>query len=78
MSEIQRFMGCIVFAGRPANAVPPQYASLLSPDAAWAALEAEFTKQACSLLGQVGRWEGCSGEARRNSKRGPCDAKGPL
>lgn len=55
MPEIQRYMGCIVFAGRPISCLPPQYASLLSADAGWAAVEAEFTKQACSLMGQVRR-----------------------
>lgn len=63
MQDIQRLMGAIVFSGRPGGWLPPQYGALLAADAAWAAAEAEFIKQACSLLGQVrrptrGRW-GC-------------------
>jgi hypothetical protein len=53
MADIQRHMACILFAGRPASVVPPQYAALLASGPKWAAAEAEFTKQACSLLGQA-------------------------
>ncbi|KAG1666178.1 hypothetical protein FOA52_012025 [Chlamydomonas sp. UWO 241] len=50
MRDIQRLMGCLVYYGRPLAA--RQYGDLLSPDA-WDDAEAEFTRQACSLMGQA-------------------------
>eukprot|EP00877_Chromochloris_zofingiensis_P001811 jgi/Chrzof1/11630/Cz06g02260.t1 len=50
MKGIQRLMGCMVFAGRPPAQTP--YADLLSP-CQWDDVAQEFTKQACSLMGQA-------------------------
>jgi hypothetical protein len=49
--DIQRLMGCMVYADRPPEATP--YADLLSP-CQWDEVAAEFTRQACNLMGQVG------------------------
>ena len=50
MPEIQRLMGCLVLYGKPLAA--EKYGDLLSPDA-WEDAAAEFTRQACSLMGQA-------------------------
>eukprot|EP00955_Chlamydomonas_euryale_P092121 364682-Chlamydomonas_euryale.AAC.14 len=43
-------MGCLLYYGRPL--AEQQYSDLLSPSA-WENAAAEFTRQACSLMGQV-------------------------
>lgn len=50
LQDIQRLMGCLLFADRPAEETP--YADLLSP-ARWAELAQEFARQACSLMGRA-------------------------
>jgi len=59
MREIQRLMGCLLFADRPAADTP--YADLLSPTH-WEEVAQEFPRQACSVMGQVRRqaWQGRS------------------
>lgn len=54
MREVQRLMGCLLFADRDPLDTP--YADLLSPTR-WEEVAQEFARQACSLMGQVG---GCA------------------
>jgi len=50
MKEIQRLMGCLLFADRPPADTP--YADLLTPTH-WDEVAQEFARQACSVMGQV-------------------------
>lgn len=50
--QIQRLMGCLLFADRPAASSP--YADLFDP-ARWEQVSQEFTRLACGLMGQVRR-----------------------
>lgn len=50
LQDIQRLMGCLLFADRPPEETP--YADLLCP-ARWGELAQEFARQACSLMGRV-------------------------
>lgn len=50
MSAIQRLMGCMLYYGKPL--ADSEYKDLLSP-AAWDEVAADFTRQACSLMGQA-------------------------
>lgn len=50
MRDIQRLMGCLLFADRDPGDTP--YADLLSPTR-WDEVAQEFARQACSLMGQV-------------------------
>lgn len=65
MPDIQRLMGCLLFADRgkkqrqaadsgaeSAELASHPYADLVSPSR-WDAAAVEFAKQACSLMGQV-------------------------
>ncbi len=51
MAEIQHLMGCMLYFNVPALA-ETKYRDLLSP-CAWDVVAAEFTRQACSLMGQA-------------------------
>ena len=61
MKEIQRLMGCIVYAGKPAEETP--YADLLSP-CQWQQVAMDFTRQACNLMGQVSLEVGTINQSR--------------
>lgn len=50
MRDIQRLMGCLLFADRDPGDTP--YADLLSPTR-WDEVAQEFARQACSLMGQA-------------------------
>jgi hypothetical protein len=51
MGDIQRLMGCLLFADRPPQDTP--YGDLLDSPTRWGEVAQEFMRQACSLMGRV-------------------------